>query len=90
MNNKLLISTLAAAALSLPFAAAQAQEAKPEQQKALTRAEVVAELHRARTSGEYDRIHADTPDALGTAYQTNRDTQRLAKTAEKAKPAPQQ
>lgn len=89
MNKFFIMSALAAAAL-LPFAA-QAQDSKAAPQ-GLTRAEVLAELQRARASGEYDRIHAETPNALMDYYARPGRTdeaqtaQRIEKDKEKKRP----
>lgn len=84
--NKLFVTTALAAAALLPLATtAQAQEAKSTA-KPLTRAEVIAELQRARATGEYDLLHADTPDPLGRGPQpvyTSWEAWRAAKAAEK-------
>jgi hypothetical protein len=85
--NKLFVTTALAAAALLPLAAqAQAQETKPAA-KPLTRAEVIAELQRARASGEYDALHADTPDPLGRGPQpvySSWEAWRAAKAAEQS------
>ena len=83
--NKLFVTTALAAAALLPLAA-QAQETKPAA-KPLTRAEVIAELQRARASGEYDALHADTPDPLGRGPQpvySSWEAWRAAKAAEQS------
>lgn len=83
--SKFIITTALAAAALLPLAAqAQSQDAKSAAQP-LTRAEVVAELERARASGELDQLRADTPDALGRGPQpvyTSWQAWRAAKAAE--------
>jgi hypothetical protein len=81
--NKLFLTAALAAATLLPLAA-QAQETKPAA-KPLTRAEVTAELQRARASGEYDALHAETPDPLGRGPQpvhSSWEAWRAAKAAE--------
>lgn len=84
--NKLFATAALAAALMPLATTAQAQETRPAA-KPLTRAEVQAELQRARASGEFDQLRADTPDALGRGPQpvyANWEAWRAAKAAEQS------